>query len=545
MKEKKTLLKKQKILITALAILAFIVAIVCIAFPYIFKETLNTVYTVTEHGDNAEVMVYDLDEGRSLKGDIEKMLSGEMKNKLHVKKGEEDGVLYTFRKNNVQISYQPYIIPEIPKEQVKRITISNASGTFSVFNDGKGNFFIEGAEANLYNQQLLSELIFQARFMLADGYIENAGSPSDYGLETENCLAGLIVESMDGRKDAVIVGDSVIDGGQYYMKHMDKDNIYVMDSGIEIFFEDVRTFLNPVVISPIEEQQRNYIEKFAFSKNGSPFFACEIIPNEERVGVYVNQLHRMTYPSEAQVLNTYTLYDMFGEIGGLSGAGVVEYAVSKKPDAGDVLLKYGLDDSASIIAFSYGGTNYELTIGNSEEYDGETYHYVYSSYQDTVVMVPVSSMKFLDYDIIDLFQENVFQYNIADVASIELKTPSWTRNYVLEGTGEALKITESMSGTEMDAPSFRQFYISLLGVKIGGYSRVEGSGAEFLKHELSFVVTLKSGEKLNFEFYSESTMNCYMVVDGKGGFKTDRKQINQIIKHSDMLMRGEKITSSF
>jgi hypothetical protein len=160
-------------------------------------------------------------------------------------------------------------------------------------------------------------------------------------------------------------------------------------------------------------------------------------------------------------------------------------------------------------------------------------------------MVAESSMKFLGYDIIDLFQENVFQYNIADVTSIELKTPSWTRSYTLEGAGEELRVTEKTSGKEIDAQSFRQFYISLLGVKIGGYSRVEGSGAEFLGHELSFVVTLKSGEKINFDFYSESTMNCYMVVDGKGGFKTDRKQINQIIKHSDMLMRGEKIASSF
>ena len=545
MKDKKTLLKKQKTLITVLSLLAAVVAVICIAFPYIFKETLNTVYAKTEFGDEAEVSVYDLEEGRSLKGDIEKMLSGEMKNKLHVRKGEDDGVLYTFRKNNVQINYQPYIIPEIPKESIERITLTNSRGSFCVFNDGKGNFFIEGAEANLYNQQLLSELIFQARFMLADGYVENAGNPSDYGLDVENCSAGVIIESAGGKKDFVIIGDSVIGGSQYYMKHVDKDSIYIMDSGIEIFFEDVRTFLSPVVINPIEEQQRNYIDKFAMTKNGAPFFACERIPDEERVGVYVNQLHRMTYPSEAHVLNTVTLYEMFGEIGGLSGAGVVEYGVSANPEAENVLAQYGLIESASDIVFSLSGTSYEIHIGDSKDFDGEKYRYVYSSYQDTVVLVPESSMNFLGYNIIDLFQENVFQYNIADVASIELKTPSWTRNYVLSGSGDGLKITESFSGKEMDTPSFRQFYISLLGVRIGGYSRVEGSGAELLAHELSFVVTLKSGEKLNFEFYSESTMNCYMVVDGKGGFKTDRKQINTIIGNSDKLMRGEAIASSF
>ena len=70
MKDKKTLLKKQKMLITVLSLLAAVVAVICIAFPYIFKETLNTVYAKTEFGDEAEVSVYDLEEGRSLKGDI-------------------------------------------------------------------------------------------------------------------------------------------------------------------------------------------------------------------------------------------------------------------------------------------------------------------------------------------------------------------------------------------------------------------------------------------------------------------------------------------
>lgn len=543
MKEKKTLLSKQKTVIIIIAVLAVIAAVMCVLYPYIFKEELNTVYAKSEYGDAVEVTVYDKVNARSLKGDIEKMLSGEMKNKLFVKKGEDDSILYTFHKNDVAISYQPYIVPEIPKDKIKRITVKNENGTFSVFNDGKGNFFIEGAESNLYNQQLLSELIFQSRFLLADGYIENATAPSDYGLDEEKCLAKLVLESTDGLVHTVYVGDSVIDGGQYYMKHADKDQIYVMDSGIQILFEDVRVYLSAAVIRPLEEQQRNYIEKFAMTKNGEPFFACEIIPDEERVGIYVNQLHRMVYPEEAYVLNTTTLYEMFSAVGGLSGAGVIEYGVSKNENAEEVLEKYGLINTTADIVFSFGDTEYSISVGNAEEYGDELYYYVYSSYQDTVVMVPTSSMTFLQHEIIDLFQEHVFQYNISEVASIEVKTGGTTRNYVLAGTGDSLKVSESTSGKEIDTPSFRQFYISLLNVSIAGYSKVEGSGAETLKHELSYIVTLKSGEKLNFDFYSESTMNCYMVVDGKGGFKTDRKQINKIVENSAKLINGEKIES--
>ena len=541
MDNKKTLLTRQKTLIIVIACLACIVAVACLVFPYVFKEKLNTVYAYSEQGDSVEVAIFDKVTGRSLKGDITAMLAGEMKNTLFVKPGKEDGVLYTFNKNDVEISYRPYIVPEVPKENIRRITVTNDKGTFSVYNDGKGNFFVEGAESNLYNQQLLSNLLFQARYLLADSYVENASEMSDYGLTDEKCGAKISVETTDGKAYCLLVGDRIAEGGQFYMRHTEKEYVYVMDSGAEIFFEDMRIYLDPVVIRPIEEQTRNYIEKFAYAKNGEPFFACEIIPDAERVGAYINQLHRMTYPADAFVLNTTTLYEMFNQIGGLSGAGVVEHGVFSGENPGEVLDKYGLVNTAADIAFTLGGESYRIVVGNTEEYDGELYYYVYSEYQDTVVMVPATSMTFLQYNIIDLFQENVFQYNINEVASIQVKTPGKTREYVLSGEGETLTVTEN--GKTVDTPSFRQFYISLLGVKIAGYSKVEGSGSEMLDHVLSYVVTLRSGDVLHFDFYSESTMNCYMVVDGKGGFKTDRKQINKIAEYSEMLINGQKIES--
>ena len=168
MDNKKTLLTRQKTLIIVIACLACIVAAACLVFPYVFKEKLNTVYAYSEQGDSVEVAIFDKVTGRSLKGDITAMLAGEMKNTLFVKPGKEDGVLYTFNKNDVEISYRPYIVPEVPKENIRRITVTNDKGTFSVYNDGKGNFFVEGAESNLYNQQLLSNLLFQARYLLAD-----------------------------------------------------------------------------------------------------------------------------------------------------------------------------------------------------------------------------------------------------------------------------------------------------------------------------------------------------------------------------------------
>ena len=160
------------------------------------------------------------------------------------------------------------------------------------------------------------------------------------------------------------------------------------------------------------------------------------------------------------------------------------------------------------------------------------------------MLVPASSLSFLGYELVDLYQSNVFQYNINEIASIEVKYGDKVYNYSLEGEGRELSVTETNTSKLIDTPSFRQFYISLMNVTIGGYSSLEGVTYDNLKHVLTYTVTFREGSKLVYEFYSESTMSCYMIADGKGGFKTDRKLIDNIAINSDKLMSGITIESS-
>ena len=541
----KTTLSKQKNFIILLSMLVVIVAAACVVFPLIFKEELNTVYKLTEYGDEALVSIYDKTEARSLKGDIESIRKGEAKNTLSVREGEEENVLYTFRKNDVEISYQPFIFPEIPLSSLSRVNITNGTGSFSIYSDAKGNFFIEGAEKNLYNKQLLSELLLQTRYMLSDRYVDNPDKPSAYGLTEDMCLAKAEVFSKDGQKHTVYVGNKELGGSRYYMKHADKEQIYVMDSSVSALFNDVRYYLAPNVVKPLEEQQRNYLSDFAIYKNDEPFFACEIIPEEQRTGVLANQLHRMTFPLKSHVLSIETLYDTFQKVASLSGAGVVEYGVSEKEKKDEVLEYYGLVKPSYKISYSFDGETYNILVGKREIVEGAEYYYVYSEYQDTIVPVDVQSLDFLEFDIVKFFQENVFQYNINEVSSIELKYDGKAVSYAVSGQGEGISVTESTTAMSIDVPSFRQFYISLLNVTIGGYSSVSGIVSDTQKHELTFTVTLRSGEKIVFDFYGESTMSCHMIIDGKGGFKTDRKLIDKIVENSEKLLSGQPIGSSF
>ena len=545
-KKSRTLLKKQKLLIIILASLALVMGIIYAVVSATSKEERVLIPVTYENGifrndkgDAVELYIVDTTNSTSLTAAVVSMLEGKMENEWDVENTKEGIVLY---KDNVKASTFPYIFPEIQREDLSRIIVTNESGTFSVYNSD-GNFFIAGAESNLYNDQQLSELILQARYMLSNGYVENASAPEEYGLTDETCSAKIMVYDKNGSCHTVYVGDAVINNNQYYMKSADKDYVYVMDSSASVFFSDVLSFLNPIVIKTIEEQQRNYIEAFAFAKNGQPFFACEIIPESERTGVYINQLHKMTYPDVEFVLDTVNLYEMFYYVGGLSGSAVLEYGVSKKENRDEILASYGLSETLADIGFSYGGQSYVISVGDLAVIGESAYYYVYSEYQDTIVLVPYSSMPFLDFELVDLYQSNVFQYSINEIEEIEVKSGENVFTFGLRGTGEELVVSERTRNIEIDTPSFRQFYISLLNVSIGGYSSIEGASSDNMKHELTFTVKLRNGARLNFDFYSESTTSCYMIIDGKGGFKTDRSRIEKIAKQALMLVNGEEIAS--
>ena len=543
---KKTLLAKQKLLIIILGALAAILAVVYTVILLTSKQEQqkiaafynNGVFTNAK-GDAVEVYVVDTLESRSLTADVVAMLEGEKKNDWDVQ-STADGIV--FHKDNVKISTFPYIFPEIQRADLARVIVTNSFGTFSVFNSG-GDFFVAGAESNLYNSQQLSELVLQARYMLSNGYVEDASDPAQFGLTEETCSAKISIFDVNGNNYTVYLGDAAVNDNQFYMKRDDKDEVYVMDSSASVFFNDVRSYLNPVVVKPIEEQQRNYIETFALVKNGQPFFACEIIPEEERKGVYINQLHKMTYPEVEFVLDTVNLYEMFGLVGGLSGTQVVEYGVSKSENKAELLSQYGLDNTTADIGFTYGGNSYVVSVGSLVADESSAYYYVYSEYQDTIVLVPYANLAFLELELSDLYQSNVFQYSINEVEEVEVKNGKNVYNFLLHGTGDSLSVSEKNLSKQVDTPSFRQFYISLLSVSIGGYSSIEGASADNLKHELTFTVKLRNGARLTYDFYSESTTSCYMIVDGKGGFKTDRSRIEKIAKQAQMLVDGEIIES--
>ena len=551
MNKKTTLLSRQKTTIIIMALLAVLLIAVYFAIKLISSEEKNTVYTVDKDGDAVFALISDVsgkDRGINITY-INNVLSGNAENRYKVKKGETEDVLCTFEADDVKITYFPMIFPEVALGDIDYVNITNEHGTFKVYIDPQSsNPIIEQAKENLYNTNLLSTLLLQARYMLANSKLESPSSNiADYGLAVHQNPIKIELCDKKGNINTVFMGNEA-PGGGYYMKHQDKPYIYVADSTSSIFENDIHYYLSPVITRSIPADYAMYINSLSYHKNGKEVLTCEIIPDEERVGVLKNQLHRIVSPENKKqdVLSTTTLYSMFSELCNLTGSAVVEYNVSGKENYDEVMERYGFDTPFATVEYTFGENAFYAAFadGFTQESTGEIFYYAYSPYMDTIVCVPSINVTFLQYEYLDFVHSKMFQHNIDDVEKITITNNSGSRVFQTNGTGKELEVTEMNTGKEIHVPSFRQFYFALLSVGVDGYSEFDGGvNTDTLEHNLTFEILLKSGENLKYAFYSESTLRCYTVINGVGEFYTKREYVDKIAKFSDMLMSGQVIPS--
>lgn len=551
MNKQKTHLSRQKKAIVIFAALAAFLAVVYLLTFLLSHEQTQTVLKYDRDGDEVFAIISDVsgkDRGINITY-LKNVLSGQAENRYHVKPGKTEDVLCTFEADDIKISYYPMIFPEISLSMLDYVTVTNDYGYFKVYTDpSSGDPIIEQAKSNLYNSNNLSNLLLQSRYMLATIKLENPSSNlADYGLSEKDNPITITVADKKGVSHTVLMGDVSPDGG-YYMKHKDKDCIYIMDSAAAVFENDIHYYLSPVLTRSIQGDYAMYIQSLTYIKQGEELFTCEIIPDEERVGTLKNQLHRIISPekNKQDILSTTTLYEMFTNLCSLSGVAVVEYNVSLREDYEEVMERYGFHEPYASVEYTFGENSYYAVFGDriQDAETGEVYYYGYGPYMDTIVLVSLADAPFLEYEYLDFIHNKMFQHNIDDVAKITLTNNSGSRVFVTQNTGKDLYVTEQNTGKEIHVPSFRQFYFALLSAGVDGYSQLDaGVNTETLEHNLTFEIQLKTGETLKYAFYSESTLRCYTVINGVGEFYTKREYVDRIARFADMLMSGEVIES--
>ena len=168
--------------------------------------------------------------------------------------------------------------------------------------------------------------------------------------------------------------------------------------------------------------------------------------------------------------------------------------------------------------------------------------YAYSSLYDLVAKIHISSVPFLEWDLVRFVDRSLFAYSINDVAKIEIDSPAQDLNctFFLEGSGQDIRVTTNLSSQAFEEAmydSFQEWYREFIMIKI--QDRTESDARENLYATAK--VTLDSGNVIEYAFYQYSTRHCFATVNGEGEFYVLFDRVERFITDAGRLMRGETV----
>ena len=229
-----------------------------------------------------------------------------------------------------------------------------------------------------------------------------------------------------------------------------------------------------------------------------------------------------------------------------------------KLDSAMLKEKYGIDIEAPYYLVHYKVGDIETYIEfSAPDEDGNMY--AYSTVYNLVAKINIASAAFINWDILQYVSPAVFGDNINDVSKIEVKgsinnganekldvdtyfTLAGEKNE--KGQKDDIIIKKKGSDKKFDedeVKNFRQFYKTILGIKLQG--RTDSDETDKMTLLCEMTVTRDNGEVLEFKFWSYSTRRCFYTVNGEGEYYTLRDSVEKLIRDADKIMSGLPVDS--
>jgi len=203
----------------------------------------------------------------------------------------------------------------------------------------------------------------------------------------------------------------------------------------------------------------------------------------------------------------------------------------------DRFEKYGFLTPSRRISYTINGKEYSVIFGKKTA--DESAYYAMNEDSTMVCIVPCADVPFLEYELIDFVDKCIFQMDINNVESLEVKAGENYEKFLLTGEKTELKVTRETNGVVVDTKTFRQFYIDLLRVSMVDYA--DGTNTE--NEILSYKFTTRDGYVYDYKFYDLSTTKVYYTLNGIGEFYINRDDINKVINDFGMVLAGETFIS--
>ena len=459
------------------------------------------------------------------------------------------------------------IFPYVEKKNMQSIEVHNEYGSFickRADDEAQNTFYIEEHMQVPFATETLTQLVVDAGYSTIIRRITTECDDwAKYGLAEEDNPAYYTVTTIAGESYTVYIGDRTPTDGAFYCRYKDRDCVYVISSEVEYtLLSPVTSLLSPLLGYPIAEAEVAQMEELILLKNGKPFVSINYKPiegDEMALSAY-----EMIYPANYIVNDDNYATIMLASLSNLQGYSVV---AAGGPDGllradEEKMAKYGFYDLQNApyeLYYSYGGVT---TIISFTESGMEGYYFAYSYLYDTIVLVEAATVSYLEWDMLEYIDYNLFSCYIADIdyikveGNLEYKKQTYKVNekvsYRQVAVGSKTRLQckawstgRVFTGNDPNQNPMQEFYGTVLTLKIQGYMKNEGVDIPELTDPYATLTIVKlNGETTVYKFYKYSDARCYYTVNGEGEFYTLRREVDKLMIDAVRGANGLKVESA-
>ncbi len=436
------------------------------------------------------------------------------------------------------------IFDHYERSEIAEILVHNQYGEFAFYYDTKEEeFFVKDHPAAPYDKDLFSSLVVSTGYTIVQERIsKDCENLAEYGLAEEQNPAYYTLTTRDGISETVYVGDVTPSGSGHYVRHADRNAVYVLDSSIgNTVLMPLENMITPTLTIPASTNDYFTIENFVLLENDEAKIAITYLDPKAQEAAAMQSTYKMIHPGNYSVSATaYT--NVLDALVKMTGISTLVYA----PDITD-LEEYGLSEPAYYLHFEYKGIEQEIAFSQKNE-NGN--YYAYTLLFDLITEIDGDSLFWFDYDLMNWVDPPIFMMNINEIKTISLSSATAKRVFDLEGEKENLIVTERETGFKPEVYNFRQFYKTLLTIHIRDTVSVDLTKdelQEYVKEEnlyLTLNIETRAGQFMEYKFYPYSTRRAYYTVDGNGEFYVLRDNVTKVISDCEKVMTNTPVDAT-
>lgn len=431
------------------------------------------------------------------------------------------------------------IFPSVEKEDIKKLEIHNEHGDYSFYQGTNGEFYITDYEATPYDSTLFAYLCAAARLPVAiDRITKETSTPEIYGLDKASDPAYYILTDVNGVSHKIFIGDYLPTGGGYYAMYEGRAAVYALDTSTEYILKSCESYVSPILSMPTASEDYYQTERFTLAVDGEPYISVEYMDEAERTKTASTSYYKMVVP-ENYVPSASNYDEILKTFNNFVGSQVMRFGPVDEAMKAKDLKEYGLDEPKYEIYYRYNDIDNYVLVSKQNE-DGS--YYAYSVMFNIVARVEQQTLKFLNWNFIDFIDKPMFQKNINDIESIEIKGKDVHEVFNITGTDTTLTVTPKSTltpFTPQQLDSFKKLYIKLLSLSLENYTESKSKD----EWAMTFTVKTRGGVEYVYDFYNYSTRRCYFTINGEGEFYVLRDRVEKILSDTALLMNGGVLTN--